>query len=356
MVGKNNYYSIIYAIRGARMACYSGKQQRIFYCRMIKHLFPLLFFALSCTPGLKRYDDHFIAMDTVLSIALYVHDDREGEEALSTLKAEAARLEKTFSAFIPGSEIRKINERPDRLKTVTTPEVADLVRLSLKYSEETQGAFDITIAPVKWLWGFGTGLVPHKPPEDSIRAAKSHVNYRNLSVRGDTLLFKDPGMEIDLGGIAKGYALARLQKMVRDRGIVSYMIDAGGDVVLGDQKPGREDWVIGIRHPRRKEELIRKAGLSNAAIASSGDYERFFMQDSVRYHHIFDPKTGYPTHGIISATVVSSDPVRAVVYSKIFILRGKMDITALPEGIRQCVLVNDRLDVMSYPVLQSQGK
>jgi thiamine biosynthesis lipoprotein len=134
------------------------------------------------------------------------------------------------------------------------------------------------------------------------------------------------------------------------------MIDAGGDVVLGDQKPGREDWVIGIRHPRRKEELIRKAGLSNAAIASSGDYERFFMQDSVRYHHIFDPKTGYPTHGIISATVVSSDPVRAVVYSKIFILRGKMDITALPEGIRQCVLVNDRLDVMSYPVLQSQGK
>jgi FAD:protein FMN transferase len=308
-------------------------------------LFPLLF----CTAGLKRYEATFIAMDTVLNIALYVPGDTECDGVIAALKSECARVERLFSAFIQGSEVRKINERADRKKAVTVPEVADLVRLSLKYSEETQGEFDITIAPVKWLWGFGTGLTPHKPPEDSLKAALRHVNYRNLSVRGDTLFFVDPDMQIDMGGIAKGYALARLGKIARERGITAYMIDAGGDVVLGDKKPGGLDWVIGIRHPREKGQIIEQVGLSNTAIVSSGDYERFFFQDAIRYHHIFDAKTGFPARGIISSTVVCDDPVRAVVYSKIFIIRGKTGLAGLPEGIKQCVLVNDSLKVINYP-------
>jgi FAD:protein FMN transferase len=311
---------------------------------------PLLLVAVvSCRASSSRYEETFVAMGTVLRIVLYVQDSHQGDAVLSKLKAESVRIERLLGAFGSDSEVRRINERGDRRKIVAAPEVADLVRLSLEYSGQTQGAFDITVAPVKWLWGFGTGLTPHKPPEDSIRAALRHVDYRRLWTRGDTLCFADAGMEIDLGGIAKGYALARLEQIVRAAGIRAYLIDAGGDVVVGGRKPGNHDWAIGIRHPRRHEDLVRTLRIADAAVITSGDYEQFFIEDSIRYHHIFDPRTGYPARGIISSTVVCDDPVRGVVYSKALLIGGRAAAQVPPPGVRQFVLVDEAMDVIAWP-------
>jgi thiamine biosynthesis lipoprotein len=300
---------------------------------------------VSCSLSPKRFSAHFFAMDTHVEVTLFVRSKNNAGAAVKALKAEAKRIEALFSAFAEGSEIRRINQRRDRRRTTVPEEVLNLIKQSLAYGAETQGLFDLTIAPVKWAWGFGTGLTPHRPDPDTLKQRLRHVDYRTLSIRADTLFFSDTAVLIDLGGIAKGYALTRFQAIVKKHGIRSYMINAGGDIVCGDPKPDGADWVIGVRHPRDKGGIIRILKLSNAAVVTSGDYERFFIKDGRRYHHIFNPRTGYPARGVISATVVSDDPVRADVYGTVLVAAEKPEgIGAIP-GVGQYILFDDSLDM-----------
>ncbi len=316
----------------------------------LKNIFLLfIFFLLSCGGSHKKYTAHYFAMDTVFEIALFVPDNKTGDAVLEDLKKETERIERMFSVFFKDGDLWKINNRANKFKMIVSPEVAGLIKRGLDLSIETNGAFDITVAPLVWLWGFGTGLTPHIPPEDSIKEILRHVNYKNITVKADTLLFTDSLVKIDMGGIAKGYALEKLAEIIKKHGIKSFMIDAGGDVFVGNQKPGGIDWVIGIRNPRKKDDILCKIYASNTTIASSGDYERFFIKDSVRYNHIFNPKSGYPARDYISGTVISDDPVRATIYSKVIIINGKKTNPLSLPGIKKYYLVDENLSMTIYP-------
>lgn len=307
--------------------------------------FSIILIFISCSLSPKRFSAQFFAMDTHVEVTLFVRSPKKADEAVKALKAEAERIEALFSAFREGSAVRQINERRDRRKTAVQKEVMGLVKQGLAYGAETQGLFDITIGPVKWAWGFGTGLTPHRPDPDTLKQLLRHVDYRTLSVTADTLFFGDTAVLVDLGGIAKGYALTRFQAIVEKHGVRSYMINAGGDIVCGDPKPDGADWVIGIRHPRDRGGIIKILKLSNTAVVTSGDYERFFIEDGQRYHHIFNPRTGVPARGVISATVVSTDPVRADVYGTVLVAAEKPNgIGAIP-GVSRYILFDDSLDM-----------
>lgn len=309
---------------------------------------------LACVAGLKKYSESFFSMDSLVEVTFFSGSPGAAREVVSAMKAECQRIEDRFGVSKEGSEIRKINERPDRSRVVTDSEVAGLVRTALALCEETGGAFDITLGPVKWLWGLGTGQVPNVPTDEALRRVLRQTGYRKVSVQGDTLFFADTAVQLDMGGIAQGYALTRLAAILRSRGITAFMLNVSGDIMMGDPKPDGQPWIIGVRHPRRSGELLDKIPLSNTCIITSGDYERFFFQDSIRYHHIIDSKTGYPSKGVISATVIADDPIRADVYSTVLVARGRMTGDSLPM-IRRYLLLNEKLERAGFNPSDAQA-
>lgn len=245
-------------------------------------------------------------LDTVATIAIYDASGKEDEETL--LKAafdEIRRYERLFSAEIKESDISRINEARGK-ETKVSQETMELIKLSLKYSELSSGAFDITIRPVSKLWDFKGG---NKPPEDErIREAISHVGYKNISLNEEssTVTLSDPLAEIEPGGIAKGYIADRIKEFLLDREVTSAIINLGGNVVLIGSKPDGNDFNVGIEKPFSDGEMLKNLKLSDLSVVTSGNYERYFYYEDRLYHHILDTATGYPVESDMdSVTVVS---------------------------------------------------
>jgi len=232
--------------------------------------------------------------------------------ALSRMEEIAVKL----NSLDPRSPIYAFNHQGSPL---TDPEIIDLMRLGLQISKESNGAFDMTVAPLLELWGFYDKSF-HIPQEQAIKVCLRKVGYRHLLLSNGILKRDSEGVMIDLGGIAKGYALSQAIKVLKNAGVNSALIDAGGDVyALG--KRGRRLWKVGIRNPRG-DGILGYVEVEGLAVMGSGDYERFFIKDGKRYHHIFDSRTGYPTDGVASVTLVYQDPVVAQPWAKIPFIMG----------------------------------
>ena len=210
---------------------------------------------------------------------------------------------------------------------ITDSEIIGLVRRALEISQESLGAFDITVAPLSELWGFYTKFSAI-PKDEQIKACLRNVGYHHLLFKNGELNKDNPRVKIDFGGIAKGYALTQAATALKNNGVTAALIDLGGDVyVLG--KNGVKPWKIGIQDPRAKA-ILGYVEAKDQAVVSSGDYERFFIKDGKRYHHIFNPATGYPTEGVVGVTVTHPDPVLAQAWAKIpFVLGAQAGIQAL---------------------------
>jgi thiamine biosynthesis lipoprotein len=227
-----------------------------------------------------------------------------------------------------------------------TPELFRLLETSLEYSRITDGAFDITYASVGHLYDFRRHV---HPGEQAIDKALPGVNYRHvlLDRAHTTVRFSQTGMRIDLGGIAKGHAVDRAIAILQSFGIGHAVVSAGGDSrVIGDRfgKP----WVIGIRNPRAADprEFITRIPLEDAAISTSGDYERFFDEGGVRYHHIIDPKTGHSASKVLSATIIGPTATRTDGLSK----------TAFVLGPEECIRLIDRLGDVDAVLVAPDGR
>lgn len=202
---------------------------------------------------------------------------------------------------------------------ISDQEILDVVRAALRVSQESGGAFDITVAPLIQLWGF-YGKSPHLPQDKEITECLKNVDYKFLTLEDGRLGKSHEGVSIDLGGIAKGYAIGQAVKVLEKEGLTSALIDAGGDVyALG--KKGRKFWNIGIRNPRG-EDLLGYVEAEDLAVMGSGDYERFFVKDGKRYHHIFNPKTGYPAEGLCGITLLHPDPMMADAWNTALFVLG----------------------------------
>jgi len=210
-------------------------------------------------------------------------------------------------------------------------EIAGVIRTALEVGAATGGAFDITVQPLVELWGFYTG--GSDPPDPAaLDSTLALVGMDKVAVSGDSVLKPVPGLRLDLGGIAKGHALAEAARVLRTAGIHSALVDAGGDIyALGRRQDGRE-WRIGVRHPRG-EGIVAVIPVADRAVVTSGDYERAFTaEDGTVYCHIIDPRLGRPARALASVTVVAADPVRADAWATGLFVLGPDEGLALVEA------------------------
>lgn len=276
-------------------------------------------------------------MGTEVSVYLW-HDDPEvGQQAVNAIFSEVVRLDQLMSTYIEDSRMSEINRDAAERPVAAGDELFRLILRSLDISVLTHGAFDITYDSVGQHYDFREGK---RPDEDVIAEEVQRIDYRLVETDRDTgtINFLRPGVRINLGGIAKGYAVERGIEVARRYGVRNARVTAGGDTRLLGDRLG-QPWKIGIQNPRNEEEVAVTIPLENEAISTSGDYERFFIEDGERYHHIIVPSTGTPAGEVHSATIIGPDAVLTDALStSVFVMgvdRGLRLISALPdyEGI-----------------------
>lgn len=247
-----------------------------------------------------------------------------GNEKAATAVTEAIFSElkrvEDLTSFHQPSGMTKIDEQSGKGPIKADAELLSLIGESLRFAKETRGAFDPTVGPLTRLWHFSGGD-PHLPAQSEITAALSKVGWRRVKIDSEagTIVLPDRGMALDLGGIAKGYALERAAAVIRKCGISSALVNAGGDVlVVGERAPGKP-WRIGVQDPRNERAMVAVANVKDCVVQTSGDYERCFIENGKRYHHILNPATGYPADDLQSVTVVAPTGMTTVT-AGIFVL------------------------------------
>lgn len=276
-------------------------------------------------------------MGTEVSVQIWYETVPEGSHIVDEAFAEVARIEGLMSTYIEGSEISQINRNAADGPVEAGDELINLILRSLDISMLTRGAFDITYDSVGQYYDFRE----HRRPDDAtIRKELSRIDYHLVEVDrlAGTVRFLAPGVRINLGGIAKGYAVEQAVNLLRSRGVLHGIVTAGGDSrLLGDRRG--QPFMVGIRDPRNDAEVAVTIPLEDEAISTSGDYERFFEEGGKRYHHIIEPATGQPASSVRSATIVGPDAVITDAMStSVFVMgvdKGLRLIATLPdyEGI-----------------------
>jgi thiamine biosynthesis lipoprotein len=241
-------------------------------------------------------------MGTRIYVEVWSDEAAKGDAAIDAVMADMRRIDELMSHYKPESQLSQINARAAQEPVQVDAELFDLIKLSTHYSVITEGAFDITYASVGHLYDY-----PHhvKPTEAQIKAALPGVNWRNMLLDPvhHTVRFEHAGMRIDLGGIGKGYAVDRGIAILQARGFQHALVTAGGDSRIIGDRMGRP-WVIGIRNPDDKDQVVTRIPIVNSAMSTSGDYERYFDEGGIRYHHIIDPRTGHSASKVRSATIL----------------------------------------------------
>ncbi len=273
--------------------------------------FPRMFvlFCLCVVPVLcaqaEWFSDSQSKMGTRVEVKIWYDDAREAAHLISLAMAEFDRIETAMSTYLADSEITRINEIAANKPATVSRELFDLIDRALQLSVTTNGAFDITYDSVGQLYDFRAGI--HPAPEQ-IATHLDEIDYRHVQLDHETstIRFGRAGVRVNLGGIAKGYAVESVIDLLRDAGVSHALATAGGDTrMLGDR--GNGPWVIGVRDPDDKEGLVTRLALQDEAISTSGDYERFFIEDDVRYHHILNPSTGRSAGTVRSVTIIGPD-------------------------------------------------
>ncbi len=302
--------------------------------------------ALSVAPARAEWLSRTVdgTMGTRIVVELWSENRAAGERAIDAVMAEMNRIDAGMSTYKPSSELSRLNANAASGPVKISRELFNLLSTSLEYSRLTDGAFDVTYASVGFMYDFRAHT---HPSEQQIETALPAVNYHHvlLDRKAGTVRYSQPGVRIDLGGIAKGYAVDCGIGILQRRGIRHALVQAGGDSrIIGDRfgKP----WIVGIRHPDRKEEIIARLPLVDTAISTSGDYERYFDENGTRYHHIIDPHTGHSASQVRSATILASSATRSDGLSK----------TAFVLGAEAALKIYERLGDVEAILVKPDGK
>jgi thiamine biosynthesis lipoprotein len=244
-------------------------------------------------------------MGTRVSVDLWADDEARGRELVAMVLEDYQRIDREMSTYKPDSEISRVNDHAAEMPVAVSDELFSLIKISLDLSAASHGAFDITYDSVGYLYDFRE----HKHPTDSqISEHLGAVDYRHviLDPNARTVRFTQPGVRINLGGIAKGYTVEHAGRLLREKGVEHALLNAGGDTrVIGDRRG--KPWVIAMQHPRDSSKIVTKLPIEDEAFSTAGDYERFFEEDGHRYHHVINPSTGKPTEGILTVAVLGPD-------------------------------------------------
>ena len=267
--------------------------------------------------------DETFLMDTIVTQTVYGENSKQIiDETVDRMK----EIESTYSSYLEGSVVSKINENAGIAPVSVDSEERNVIKRCVTFSEQSDGLFDLTISPLVKLWNI-TGDEPHLPSDEEIAKAQALIDYRNVLIddKAGTVYLTQPGMELDFGATVKGYAVQKVLELYRESGITGGILSLGGNVAAFGTKPDGTSFRTGIRDPKgTAADYFAILELNDQVIATSGAYERYFEQDGKIYHHILNPKTGYPCDSdLLSVTVVSEDGLLCDYLSTLFYMLGK---------------------------------
>lgn len=253
-------------------------------------------------------------MGTMVSVEMVVGSPGVAAGIMKKVWAEAERLEQVFSRYLPDSEISRINREAGVRPVPVSDEMMEVLSRAEEISRITGGAFDITIGPLMEIWGFFPERSGQVPSEAKLANLMARVGWQAIELDRSVrrVQFLKPGVEIDLGALAKGYIVDRLAALLIEEGIENGLINAGGDIYCLGEYPGGRSWKIGLEHPRDEDEILTVLELKNRAVATSGDYRNYFIRRRLRYSHIIDPRTGRPSQSkVAEVSVMAPDCLTA---------------------------------------------
>jgi thiamine biosynthesis lipoprotein len=301
---------------------------------IISLLSPLAFPGDASSQEKNLFRKSRVIMGTSVEIVVSRTRAVKAEEAMEAAFREVQRIDFLMSNYREDSEICRVNRNAGKKETKVSPEILRVIQQALDISSLSAGAFDITIGPVLRLWNFREGKFPE---EKDLRENLKKVDYRQIKIDRirSSIFFQKQGMEIDLGAIAKGYAVDRASDILQKKGIDNFLVNAGGDLKVNGSKEKGLPWTVGIRHPRLSSTMIAKLSPRQAGVATSGDYERFFMKEGERYHHLLNPSTGTPARECQSVTVMAPSAMAADALATAIFVLGP------PKGLALLKRMND---------------
>ncbi|MDM7862249.1 FAD:protein FMN transferase [Alteromonas sp. ASW11-36] len=331
--------------------------------KRLQHLYvlSLLFFGGVCSSALHAeeegdwYSGSAGIMGTNIYAEVWAQTPQRGQLALDTVFAEMHRINELMSPYIESSELSLINRQAGSEAVVISAEMFDLLRRAQWFSENTAGAFDITFASVGYLYDYRQ---KQRPNDRQIAQLRKAIDYRLIALdeEASSIRFLHPDVKIDLGGIAKGYAVDNAVSQLYALGFRHALVTAGGDTKLLGDRRGR-DWIVGIRDPRNPDRQAVVLPLSHTAMSTSGDYERYFEEDGQRYHHILSPKTGESAKGVQSVSIISNSATNNDALSTaVFVLGVEHGLTLINQwpDIDAVIMDADRKMHYSNGLLQQQ--
>lgn len=289
-------------------------------------------------------------MGSRFDITVVAPDSIEAHSFIDLAVAEITRIEKLISSWDPNSQTSEINRNAGIKAVKVDRELFDLIDRSLGISKLTDGAFDISYASMDKIWKFD-GSMTKMPTEDEIKSSVSKIGYKNilLDKENSTVFLVNSGMKIGFGAIGKGYAADKAKKLLMSKGVVAGIINASGDMNTWGKQTNGEPWKVAITNPLDKNKAFALLPITNGAVVTSGNYEKFVVFNGVRYSHIIDPRTGYPATGIISATVFAPKAEMAdALATSIFVMGmeiGLNRINQIPNV--ECIIIDEKGQIIT---------
>ena len=290
----------------------------------------------------KTYSDSKIVMGTYASIIVYGESEELANSAITAAWEEILRLQDIFNPHAVESEVNLLNDNASRSPVVVSGDLYDVIKNSVWASKVTNGLFDITIDPLMELYGeFKIKDGQSLPDSLDVKKALSFVgsDYLRLEADSKKISFTKDGVSIDLGGVAKGYAVDKAVGVLKTHGILTGLVNIGGNMYGF----GSKEWKIGVQHPRDNENIIDVLSLKNEGVATSGDYERFYISNNLRVHHIINPRNGYSSTANIGVTVIAENAFKADMFSTgLFIMNSDESRDIVIKNKLKVVLIEER--------------
>lgn len=324
----------------------------------ITYLF--LFFLISTLTPSSSYPSnlfkyHQVAMGTMVEITLVDDDEEAANKAALRAFHEIKRIETLMSPWVESSDVLRINRSAGKEWVTVSPETIEVIRKAQEISNLSGGGFDITVGPLAELWRKARERgIP--PSIEEVQGKLNLINFRDIRMDQEGKVFlQKKGMSIDLGGIAKGFAVDKAFELLKSLGYKNLIVNAGGDLRVGGFKVD-QPWSIGIQNPRAPQRIMAKVSVSDTAIATSGDYEKFFFYQDKRYHHILNPKDGFPTEGCQSVTILFKEGMTADgLATAVFVLGPEKGFSLCRrlDGV-QCLIVDKDGKIIFSPGLEDR--
>ncbi len=318
-------------------------------------LFLTLVFSLSAFSQDKKFTGVFKLMGSRYEITVVAQSKEEGDEYMERAISEIERIEQLISSWRPDSETSSINKAAGIHPVKVSEELFSLLQRCIQLSKITSGAFDITYAAMDRIWKFD-GTMTQMPSAREVAASVKNVGYQNMVLNEGkrTVFLQKEGMKIGFGAVGKGYSADKAKSLLQESGVKGGIINASGDLTVWGEQPDEKPWMVGITNPLNKNKVFSWFPISDGAVVTSGDYEKFVVLDGKRYSHIIDPRTGYPTHGLVSVTVFAPKAELADALSTAIFVMGTevgIDLVEQIDGV-DCVIVTGEGDILKSGNIQ----